>query len=143
LIRSARDLIELEKAERLAVRKHYGALNAGLVKDMERMNPQDSIDVVIHMKVELSGPPDRTKASLEEQKAYTQAWLHRKPLVRSDILARRYGLRVVTEEKGRPEDPRALTARVAPATLLQLAHLPEIATIERKTAASRACLSSL
>jgi hypothetical protein len=133
-IRNEKDLVAMERTEREAVRRKYGALSPEFSRQVEGMKEGEEMEVSIELAIEHPGYINGMKASLEEQKANARAWARAKTVLDRESLVRQYGLGRVEQEVPVPENKtsRILDVKASKAAILSLAHKSGILSIARK-----------
>jgi hypothetical protein len=126
IIRSAADLTRMEREEHEALRRRYGAMASTFAKDLDKLGPLDSVQVVIHLKRENPGYVDRYKATQATQLANAAAWRERRPLAHVSTIARKHKL----ESRARIHG-NSMVARLSKAEAREIAHDPDIAAVEK------------
>jgi hypothetical protein len=132
LIRSWRDLVRLEKAEREAVRKKYGTLGKTFNARVNALRDKDSLDVVIELEADHPGHVNGVTATLEERIQNARAWAKSRSRVAPSDFLRQRGL---TEARvGQDKSSRRLAmAKASKAQLLELKDAPGVVSVrERK-----------
>lgn len=130
LIQSPQDLTRMEKIERQAVRRKYGALSPEFSREVEALEAGQVIDVSIELAVQIPGYVNGMTATLEEQKANAKEWAHLKPLVRGEELVRSYGLKTNYRE-GESPSARHLKVQASKIQLQRLAQAYGVVSIQR------------
>jgi hypothetical protein len=131
-IKSGNDLAALEKAEREAVRRKYGALSPEFSRQVKAMKEDDEMDVSIELAVKGPGYINGMKATKEEQIANAKAWVSAKPVIQAPDLVRRYGLKRLNAQEGLEEKQRSLEVRASRNQIQQLAHVEGVVSIVKK-----------
>jgi hypothetical protein len=128
-IRSGQDLVALERAEREAVRRKYGALSPEFSRQVDAMKEGEEVEVSIELAIEHPGYINGMKATEQEMKANAQAWARAKPRVRGEDLVRQHGLRRLRPEQS--INGRVLNVKASREQIRSLAHVPGVVSVGR------------
>ncbi|MCD6025087.1 MAG: Subtilase family [Fibrobacteria bacterium] len=129
-IRSGQDLVALERAEREAVRRKYGALSPEFSRQVDAMKEGEEVEVSIELAIESPGYLNGMKATPEGMKANARAWTSAKTRVNGESLLRQHGLRRTGPEKA--ETGRVMHVKATRGQIRSLAHAAGVVSVSRR-----------
>lgn len=132
LIRSPQDLVRLEKAEREAVRKKYGALGKAFAARVSALKATDSLDIVVQLESEHPGYVNGVTAPLEERIRNARAWAQSRPKISSSEFLRQHGLKRSAFAREKAESPRLAIARASKAQILALKQVEGVVSVREQ-----------
>lgn len=128
-VRNSQDLVAMEKAERQAIRRKYGALSPEFSRQVDAMKDGEEMEVSIELAIEHPGYINGMKATEQEMKANAKAWARAKPVVRGEDMVRQHALKPAHQDNA--VSGRILNVKATKGKIRSLAHAAGVVSVSR------------